>query len=1192
MLKIQNSKFKTPMLSNSFRSTINHIANTIPLSAILTVPFVLQTLTLAGLVGYLADRNGQQIGEDLTQQLMEHVGKEVQQHFAAYLAVPQVINQVNADAIQLQQLKLTEPTSLIRHFWRQRQLFDPIEVSAIYFANAQGEYTGIGWQTANQWKIERAGKATNHRMYSYAIDHQGYPAALLQTGKSFFDPRVRPWYQAAITVQRATWSNFYVDFEASRLSLTLSQPIYQAHQLQGVVGVDLVLSHLEQFLRQLSTTYGGSLLIVERSGKLIASSSQMLLLDRASQRWGANPSSDVVNQITVQQLKQHLGSLADMDSSQQFSFDLQGEPQLVQVKPFADRRGLDWLIVIVVPKSRFMAQVEAHRQQTMVLTVLATGCVIGCGIFVARRLARPILALSQASHRIANGNVEPTTAVTRIQELRILATSFNQMSQEIQQSRLQLQDYARSLAQKVVERTEALRTSEMQFRALVDNIPGIVYRCQVDQHWTVEFFSEAIELFGYPASDFIHNQVRSFASVIHPADSASVIALVQMALAERRPYLVEYRFHHANGDWRWVSDKGQGVFAADGQVLWLDGVLFDVHDRKQAEELLHQANAEMQALFLAMDQIILVGDRQGRILKIPHTRRPIRYLPADEIVGKTLNQILPPSLADRFINYLGQALDTRQIQNIEYSLPVKGEEIWSEATISAIDHQSVMWVARDITQRKRAEQELQQAKQAADRANQAKSEFLANMSHELRSPLNAILGFTQLLHRSAGLTPEQQENLSIISRSGDHLLTLINNVLDLAKIEAGRTTLHTIDFDLHQLLNDITNLFRLKAAEQHLQLHYEPANTPRYIHTDQLKLRQILINLLSNAFKFTYQGQITVSVSRADNTEEPAHTYPPTADPQAISPRPIFLHFAVTDTGIGIATADLEQIFTAFGQTEIGQQTRQGTGLGLTISQQFVHLLGGEMQVNSILGQGTTFRFQIPVQLVAGPQPCHRLRPVVGVAPGQPLYRILVVDDQWQNRQLLVKLLTLVGFAVETATDGQAAIDQWEQWSPHLILMDMRMPGLDGYAATKQIKATIKGQATAIIALTASVLEHDQAVTLSAGCDGFLRKPFQEADIFAALHKHLGVQFCYAEPLADPASSLETVAITLTRSDWQGLSDEWLWQFKQALSQADIAAIHSLLTQIQLSHPKLAQTLGQKADNFEYEQIADAIPAL
>jgi PAS domain S-box-containing protein len=1161
----------------SLPPAVKQIARMTPLSTFLTVPFVLQTLTIASLLGYISYQNSQQTSQNLARQLMQQVSQEAKQQIDVYLTMPRVLNQANADAIQLQQLNLADPDSLTRHFWRQRQLFAPITVSALYFGSTQGEFTGLGFQASNQWEVGRAGKSTQGRFNSYRVDPQGNPAALVNAGKTPYNPRVRPWYQAAIEAKQAVWSDIYIDFKESRLKLTLSQPVYQANQLQGVVGADVVLSHLEEFLQRLSAANGGSLFIMERSGKLVASSSQTLLVDQTKQRLPVAQSTDRLNQAAGKFLIQQFGDITQIAYSEQLSFNFNGERQWLQVTPFADRMGLDWLIVTIMPESQFMAQVRENNRRTIGLAIAAVVLAIGLGHLIARWVSRPILALSQASRQIANGIVVNPAPGQQIQELQVLTTAFNQMGQEIQQSRAQLEDYARSLEQKVADRAQALRVSETQFRTLVDNIPGIVYRCKIDQYRTVEFFSEAIELFGYGATDFIQNQVRSFASVIHPDDINAVHQEIAAALAQPRPYLVEYRFRNAVGDWRWVSDKGQGIFATDGSVLGLDGAIFDVHDRKQAEAALKQANAEMNALFLAMDQIILVGDRQGRILKIPQTRRQIRYMPAHEIIGKTLDQIIPLPLAVQFTAYLNHALDSRQIQNIEYSLPVGDEEVWSAATISAIDDKSVMWVVYDITQRKRVEQELQQAKQLADQASQAKSEFLANMSHELRSPLNAILGFTQLLHRSPNLTAEQTENLNIVLRSGEHLLTLINNVLDLAKIEAGRTSLNEIDCDLHQLLDDVVNLFRLKAIEHHLQFHIHRTHVPRYIHTDQLKLRQVLINLLSNAFKFTSVGSVTLTISGAAQ-ESGAFTLDVTP-----------LHFAITDTGVGIAAQDVEEIFTAFGQTSTGQQMRQGTGLGLTISQQFVRLMGGEVQVHSVLGEGTTFSFQIPVKVVAAPQGLVLLPPVVGLKPGQPLYRILVVDDQWQNRQLLVKLLSPIGFVVDTATDGQTAIEKWEQWSPHLIFMDMRMPGLDGYTATKQIKATTKGQATAIIALTASVLEHDQTITLSIGCDDFIRKPFQTADIFAAIHKHLGVEFCYAEVATTTAEADPT---TLTASDFSGLSQVWRQQFQQAINYADIATIQQLIDQIQASHPDLAKILQQKAANFEYEQISAAMPAL
>jgi signal transduction histidine kinase/ActR/RegA family two-component response regulator len=390
--------------------------------------------------------------------------------------------------------------------------------------------------------------------------------------------------------------------------------------------------------------------------------------------------------------------------------------------------------------------------------------------------------------------------------------------------------------------------------------------------------------------------------------------------------------------------------------------------------------------------------------------------------------------------------------------------------------------------------ELNKAKQSAEAANSSKSEFLANMSHELRTPLNAILGFAQVMNRDASLAPQQQENLGIINRSGEHLLSLINDVLDMSKIEAGRITLTENAFDLYQLLRTIQEMFQLKAESKGLQLSIEcTPDLPDYIYTDESKLRQILINLLGNAVKFTQEGGVILRV-RAKEQEK------------ITSPHPFSLIFEVEDTGPGIAPNELESLFEPFVQTETGRKSQQGTGLGLPISRKFVQLMAGDITVNSTPGQGTIFQFDIQVKLaeVADlPEP-QQTRRVLGLEPGQPEYRILVVDDRDLNRRLLTKLLSPVGFQVREAENGQEAIAVWSSWEPHLIWMDMRMPVMNGYEATKQIKSDLKGQATAIVALTASILEEEKAVVLGAGYDDFVRKPFREDAIWEKIAKYLG----------------------------------------------------------------------------------------
>jgi len=435
------------------------------------------------------------------------------------------------------------------------------------------------------------------------------------------------------------------------------------------------------------------------------------------------------------------------------------------------------------------------------------------------------------------------------------------------------------------------------------------------------------------------------------------------------------------------------------------------------------------------------------------------------------------------------------------------------------------------------------AKEKAEVANFAKSTFIANMSHELRSPLNAILGFSQVMTRSQTLPPEHQDNVSIITRSGEHLLTLINQVLDLSKIEAGRTILIEKNFDLYRLLDDLEDIFHLKAEDKRLQLLFERTpDLPRYICTDEVKLRQVLINLLNNAIKFTQEGGVSVRVRSVmgngslviENGEENSHYQ---------------LHFEVEDTGLGIALEELDSLFEAFVQTQTGKDAQEGTGLGLPISRKFVQLMGGEMSVSSEVGRGTLIKFAIQVSVVdaADIETKQPTRRVIALEPNQPRYRILIVDDKPINRQLLIKLLNPLGFELREASNGKETIEVWNSWEPHLIWMDMRMPVMDGYEATKQIKATTKGQATAIIALTASALEEERAVVLSAGCDDFLRKPFREADIFAIMNKHIGVRYIYEDQTPAKAEQSDLSSIlnptleqgAIASTSFQKLPAEW-----------------------------------------------------
>lgn len=649
------------------------------------------------------------------------------------------------------------------------------------------------------------------------------------------------------------------------MSISSSYPVYdQNKNIIGVLSIDHLLSQISDFLNNLKVSKSSKVFILERNGLLVASSASELpyaTVQGKAQRLNTISSQDPLIQATAQYLQTQFGNFQVIKDTQEIEFNLKGERQFVQVTPWRDELGIDWLVVVVVPETDFMDRINANNRTTILLCLWALVIATGLGIYTSHWVVKPILRLSEASRAIAAGNLNQTVDVIVIKELSVLAEAFNGMAGQLRQSFTFLEQTNEELEKRVEKRTT----------------------------------------------------------------------------------------------------------------------------------------------------------------------------------------------------------------------------------------------------------ELKIAKEAADAANQAKSEFLTNMSHELRTPLNGILGYAQILKEDQSTTPKQQDGLGIIYQCGSHLLMLINDILDISKIEARKLELYPTDLQLLPFLQGVKEICCLKAEQKEINFTYQILNPlPLAVNADEKRLRQVLINLLGNAIKFTHEGSVIFKVGVVTDLPK----LPPTAnsEPIANEKQPIIykIRFQIEDSGVGMTPEQLEKIFLPFEQVGDNALKVEGTGLGLAISHKIIEIMGGEIKVESTYGKGSTFWFDLdlPEATTKTELASFKCRQTVVGYSGKK-QKILIVDDRWQNRSVIINMLEPIGFEMIEAENGQAALEKVEEAQPNLVITDLTMPVMNGFEMTQRLRSSEAFKNLIIIASSASVFSFTRQQSWDAGCNDFIPKPVQSEELLQQLKKYLNLKWIY-----------------------------------------------------------------------------------
>jgi signal transduction histidine kinase/DNA-binding NarL/FixJ family response regulator len=1088
------------------------IAGKFSLRTILIVPFVLQIVGTVGLVGYLSYINGQQAVNQVVSRFQGEISDRVNFYLKNYLATPHLITRIDADAVSLGQLNLQDLPAIERHLFRQMKQFDSI--GGNLFGSNRGNFIGSTRHTGKD-AIIVSDLRDNTKISIYLADILGNRGKI---ENSFRQPdvRQRPWYKSAAIARKPTWTPIFQLGDRKGLSINANRPIYapENNELLGVFSVSLNLKAIGLFLNSLHVGKSGKVFIVERSGLLVANSTPELPYITSKQEFKRLKATESRNRLisaTARYLIENFGSeFSRLDRSEQLEFKVDGKRQFVQIVPFQDEFGLDWSIVVVIPESDFMEQINANNRTTILLCIAALIASTSMGIVTARWIAQPIRGLNKAAKDIARGKWNKTVEINRADEVGELANSFNHMAAQLQDSFSELQSL-----------NAALVRGENRLHQILEAMPvGVA----------------------------VHDITGKLIYTNHI--SRQLLRIETLPEAETEQLAETYRVYQAGTDRLYPTEKIPIVRSLQGEKVRVEDMEIRFPDR------IFPLEVYSTPLF----------DERG------------------QIVGA--------------IAAFADITDRKQAEKIlaDYNRTLEAKVTERTTELAAANSQ----LKQEICDRKLAEIALAAAKEAAESASLAKSSFLANMSHELRTPLNGIMGYAQILQADPSLTVKQYKSAGIIYQCSQHLLTLINDILSLSKIEANKLEIEPEMFDFTVFLQELSEIFRLKAQQKSIDFTFLSFDRlPQRVCADEKRLRQILMNLLSNAVKFTARGSVTLKVEVIKTENSPhaksqiANLKSPIANPlSSIENRTSkiehrLVRFQIEDTGCGIAPEHLQTIFLPFEQVGNMHDRAAGTGLGLAITQKLISLMNSEIFVSSQPGIGSRFWFDLNLPFAADSSDLLPVieRPKIAGYQGKK-QKILVVDDIWENRSVIVNLLAPIGFEMREAADGRSGLETAIEFQPDLIFSDLVMPRMDGLRMIRELRQLPDFQSTIIIAVSASVFKTDRQNCLQAGYTDFLAKPIQAAELLDKIQSYLNLSWIYDRTTGENF----TAALPQTAREPEMVLPpiEELLALYQAAQGGDVEAVEVEVIRLkQLSQeytPFTAKVLELSAD-FEYREI-------